>query len=171
MKKNIIKIFILVIISTFLFSCNPFAPDKEDFDNSQSIGDLSTIHGVMNSFAYAYAHKDSFLYKNLLADDFLFEYDNNGNPESWNKDEDIKITNRLFNSFKRINLVFNGDFPNTENGQNDTTIITSFQLSLSSGADEETFTGQARFSYRKLEEKGDDRNDPIYQIYYWEDLK
>jgi len=147
-------------------SCNPFSPEYSEFENSVSIGSKHTIKGLMQSFAYSYTFKDSFLYETFLDTNFTFVYDDNGTPQTWNREEDIVITKRMFRSFSRLDLLFNSDLP-VETPE-DTTLIVSFTLTLSTGTNENTFTGHARFSYKRHEMEKDSFE---YKIYNWEDLK
>ena len=165
--KFLIKYAIMLIIALFLYSCNIFSPDYEHFDNIALRGDNKTVKGLMQNFVYSYTFKDSFLYEELLDDEFIFEYDNDGIPESWNRDEDIRITKRIFRNFKRIDLVFNTIFPESTDFE-DITIHTSFNIGFYSGDDIVNFTGFAKFIYEK-EHISEDSS--VYKIKYWEDLK
>ena len=147
MQKFHIKYIFAVIVALFLYSCNVFSPDYEHFDNISLRGDNKTVKGLMQNFVYSYTFKDSFLYEELLHDDFIFEYDDDGTPETWNRDEDIRITKRIFRNFKKIDLVFNMIFPDSTNFE-DAIIHTSFNIGFYSGDDIVNFTGFARFVYK-----------------------
>lgn len=161
----ILKIFIFILITVF-YSCNIFSPEYERFETIGSMGDNSSIDGLMKNFLYAYTFQDSFLYEDLLDDDFIFEYDNGGVYESWNKDEDIRITKRIFRNFKKIDLVFNSIFPE-QTAEQDTTILTSFRIDFYSGEDVINLTGFSKFIFSKNTEDGEIN----YTIKYWGDLK
>ena len=167
MKKYFFKYFITGTIALFLYSCNIFSPEYEHFDNISLRGDNKTVKGLMQNFVYSYTFKDSFLYEELLHDDFTFEYDNDGTPETWNRDEDIRITKRIFRNFKNIDLVFNTTFPDSTNFE-DTTVFTSFNIGFYSGDDIVNFTGFSRFIYQKVHISED---SSVYKIKYWEDLR
>ncbi|MBN2858062.1 MAG: hypothetical protein JXN63_06650 [Candidatus Delongbacteria bacterium] len=167
-KTAILKISIFITITVF-YSCNIFSPEYEHFDNIGSMGDNSTIEGLMKNFVYAYTFKDSFLYEELLDDEFMFEYDEGGVWESWNKDEDVRITKTIFRNFKKIDLVFNSIFPE-HTAEADTTILTSFKIDFYSGESSSAvlkLTGYSKFIYSKTTEEGEVR----YSIKYWGDLK
>lgn len=165
-KAQILKVSIFILITVF-YSCNIFSPEYEHFDNIGSMGDNTTIEGLMKNFVYAYTFQDSFLYEDLLDDDFIFEYDNEGVYESWNKDEDVRITKRIFRNFKKIDLVFNSIFPE-QTAEPDTTILTSFRIDFYSGENDViNLTGYSKFIYTKNTEDGEVR----YSIKYWGDLK
>ena len=167
MPKLYLKYFILTIIALFLYSCNIFSPEYEHFDNISLRGNNRTVKGLMQNFVYAYTFKDSFLYEELLHDDFTFEYDNDGTPETWNRDEDIRITKRIFRNFKNIDLMFNTIFPENTTFE-DTIIYTSFNIGFYSGDDIVNFTGFSKFKYQKVHISGD---SSVYKINYWEDLR
>lgn len=147
--KFLVKYAIMLIISLLLYSCNVFSPDYEHFDNISLRGDNKTVNGLMQNFVYSYTFKDSFLYEELLHDDFTFEYDNDGTPETWNRDEDIRITKRIFRNFKNIDLQFNTIFSDSTNYEMDT-VFTSFNIGFHSGDEIVSFTGFARFIYQKI---------------------
>ena len=154
-----------------IFSCNPFSPDYEKFEHSLSTGDNSSIDGLMKNFVYAYTYKDSFLYETLLDSSFTFKYYNSEIPETWNRDEDLKITNKMFRNMTSLNLVFNSEFPDSNciEYKDSITIITSFNLSLSSGMMVDEFVGFSKFRFRKNYNEIDEECE--YKIYYWEDLR
>ena len=174
MKKKILSYSIVTIIVfslLFLSSCNPFSPEYEKFEHSISLGDNSSIDGLMKNFVYAYTYKDSFLYETLLDSSFTFKYYNSEIPETWNRDEDLRITNKMFRNMNTINLFFNSQFPdsNCSEYRDSITITTSFQLALSSGMVVDEFTGFSKFSFRKNYNEITDNCE--YKIYYWEDLR
>ncbi|MBN2858046.1 MAG: hypothetical protein JXN63_06570 [Candidatus Delongbacteria bacterium] len=157
---------ILFFIPTMLFvSCNVFSPDYEIFENAFSPDNNKTIEGLMKNFIYSYTFKDSFLYEEILDDDFVFQYESEGVFGSWTKDEDVIITNRMFRSFRKIDLVFNTEFPQ-HTSMPDTTVFTSFRISFYSGEEVINLTGYSKFIFRKYSE-----NETIYKMIFWEDLK
>lgn len=129
--KNIRKAFLYLLCITAV-SCNIFSPEYEKFDDLTTPGDNGTIEGLMSNFVHSYAFKDSFLYEEILDPDFIFEYDDQGTYESWGRDEDIRITKRMFRNFKKIDLVFNTVFP-VSTSQPDTTVYSSFRIGFYSG--------------------------------------
>ncbi|MFO7811159.1 MAG: hypothetical protein R6V47_07295 [Candidatus Delongbacteria bacterium] len=147
-------------------SCNIFSPEYERFENIASQGDNSTIEGLMKNFVYAYTFKDSFMYEDILDKDFIFEYDNEGVYESWTKNEDVRVTKRMFRNFDKIDLVFNSVFPENTS-QPDTTIFTSFRIDFYSNNKVTNLTGFSKFIFIKRSEDEKVR----YYIKYWADLK
>jgi hypothetical protein len=164
-KKNIREIILFTLCLTAV-SCNVFSPEYEKFDGLTGPGDNATIEGLMRNFVYSYAFKDSFLYEEILDPEFIFEYDDQGTYESWGRDEDIRITKRMFRNFKKIDLVFNTVFPLVTQ-QPDTTIYSSFRIGFYSGDEVISLTGYSKFTFKKY-------NDDVgetYKILYWGDLK
>jgi len=161
----------IIILSLIIFSCNPFSPEYDNWEGQILAGDNSSIDGLMKNFVYAYTYKDSFLYETLLDSSFIFKYYNSEIPETWNRDEDLRITNKMFRNMNTLNLVFNSEFPDSNcSVYNDSiTIITSFNLSLTSGMIVNEFTGFSKFSFRKNYDPIDEECE--YKIYYWEDLR
>jgi hypothetical protein len=159
------KILIFIILLS-LSACNIFSPEYDNFENLSPAGNSSTIEGLMKNFVHTYTFKDSFLYEELLDEDFVFEYDNEGVYESWTKDEDIRITKRMFRNFKKIDLVFNSVFPENTAMQ-DTTVYASFMIGFYSGEEVINLTGYSKFIFKKNIE--DDVTK--YTIKYWGDLR
>ena len=142
---------LLFIILLLLLSCNIFSPEYDNFDNISPEGNSSTIDGLMKNFVHTYTFKDSFLYEEILDEDFVFKYDNGGVFESWTKAEDILITKRMFRNFKKIDLVFNSVFPQSTAGP-DTTIYSSFMIGFYSGEEVINLTGYSKFIFKKYTE-------------------
>ena len=165
LRTKILKT-IIFLLPAVIISCNIFSPEYEKFENLSSLGDNSTIDGLMKNFVYSYSFNDSFLYEEILDENFIFEYDNEGVYESWRKDEDVRITKRMFRSFKKIDLVFNTIFPESTS-ESDTTVFTSFRIDFHSGQEIISLTGFSEFNYKKNND-----NDGIrYSIQKWRDLK
>jgi len=156
----------LFIILLFLSACNIFSPEYDNFENILPAGNSSTIDGLMKNFVHSYTFKDSFLYEEILDEDFVFEYDNEGVYESWTKDEDILITKKMFRNFKKIDLVFNSVFPIGTSMQ-DTTVYSSFVIGFYSGDVIMNLTGYSKFIFKKYIEDEKIR----YTIKYWGDLR
>lgn len=105
--------YCFAVIIIFLIGCtNPFAPKLVDYSAGiGSVSDQTTIDGLFSNFAYAYKMKDTVVYGNLLAEDFVFTYTNyDRDPvvnESWGRDIDMITTSRLFNAAQRLELIWN----------------------------------------------------------------
>lgn len=99
------------VLVCLLSSCNPFAPeiDTSAQGGSSTLGDQSTIEGVFQNFQYAYTFRDTTMYGRLLAQDFVFTYRDYDKVVdlSWGRDEDMRITSRLFDNAQSLNLVWN----------------------------------------------------------------
>lgn len=107
-----VGLHISLILTTMLFACclNPFAPAWEESPVSESLlSDQTDVEGVFKNFQYAYTFKDSTIYGKLLADNFVFVYRDyeKGHDVSWGRDEDVRITNLLFQSVQKIDLIWN----------------------------------------------------------------
>lgn len=165
MINNKIRLIFAVFSAVIICSCNIFSPEYDRFDNLISPDNNKTIDGLMRNFVYSYTFKDSFLYEEILDDEFVFQYENEGVFGSWTKEEDVRITKRMFRSFNKIDLVFNTDFPHTTSMQ-DTTVFTSFRISFYSGDEVISLTGYSKFIFQKY--TGD---QDTYKIIFWEDLK
>ncbi|MCX7875457.1 MAG: hypothetical protein N2321_04725 [Melioribacteraceae bacterium] len=118
---------VVIIIS----SCNPFAPSIDENLNTQSgiISDQTTVQGVFKNFQYAYTFKDTLIYSNLLNNKFLFSYRDyeKGVDVSWGKEEEMRVTNGLFQNSQRLDLIWNNIISMNSDS---TQIIRSFNLSI-----------------------------------------
>ncbi|HTY12346.1 MAG TPA: hypothetical protein VMF88_14890 [Bacteroidota bacterium] len=107
---------VILACSLSLCGClNPFAPalDTSNQLNNSVLGDQKTIDGVFQNFKQAYLFKDTTVYGQLLAQDFIFvylDYDI-GADVSWGRDDDMRTTNGLFQNAQSLDLVWNGSVP------------------------------------------------------------
>lgn len=103
--------FLLLFCGAILAACNPFAPeiDTSVGNGGGAIADQTTIEGVFQNFHYAYTFRDTTMYGALLAQDFVFTYRDYDKVVdlSWGRDEDMRITSRLFENAQNLNLVWN----------------------------------------------------------------
>lgn len=95
-----------------LQACNPFAPALEDSPSGTEsvLSDARTVDGVFGKMRAAYTFKDTTMYGSLLSSDFIFSYrDYEGEVKdvSWGRDEEMRITHRLFQNATVLNLIWN----------------------------------------------------------------
>ena len=113
------------------WSCNPFAPAIDETLGSAAgfISDQNSVEGVFRNFQYAYTFKDTLIYGKLLNKDFTFSYRDydRGIDDSWGRDEEMRITNGLFQNSQRLDLIWNNIVSFTADS---TRIIRSFNLSI-----------------------------------------
>lgn len=103
--------FIACALCVTLAACNPFAPAlDDDTEGNGGLSDQRTIEGVFQNFQYAYTYKDTLIYGQLLAPDFVFIYTNfdKGTEVTWGRDEDMRSTYGLFQTAQKLELVWNG---------------------------------------------------------------
>lgn len=108
MKKYFLIILILSPLAAGCF--NPFAPKIDTSSSNQNIlADQKTIEGLFQNFRYSYTFKDTTIYGQLLADDFVFTYFDYdlGVEVSWDRPTDMKTTNGLFTNTQSLNLIWN----------------------------------------------------------------
>jgi hypothetical protein len=108
------KILAFPMMILFLYGCNnPFAPklDTSPSGSETILGDQRTLDGVFQNFKQAYAFRDTTIYGQLLAPEFVFvyrDYDNGaGIDVFWGRDDDIRTTYGLFQNVQRLDLVWN----------------------------------------------------------------
>ncbi|NLO18559.1 MAG: hypothetical protein GX121_01555 [Ignavibacteria bacterium] len=149
-----------------LQACNPFAPRlAEDIVDINIISDQKTVEGVFDNFRYAYIFKDSLVYCNLLADDFVFVYRNydQGVDISWGRDEDMRTTAGLFQASQTLDLVWNDAILSIGDSLNKD-LWRGFNLSIVfSPSDIVNVQGRANFRLTRNLEKD------IWQISKWRD--
>jgi hypothetical protein len=105
-------IFQILILFIFIFGCtNPFAPkfDEDPGDQSSTITDLKTVEGVFQNFQYAYTFKDTLIYGEFIAPDFVFSFRDYENEidVSWGREEEMRATYGLFQNTQRLDLIWN----------------------------------------------------------------
>ena len=104
-------LFACACFALLLGGCNPFAPEIDTGSDTgeQLISDQMTVDGVFQNFRYAYTFKDTTIYGGLLAQEFIFSYRDYDKlvDLSWGRDEDMRITSRLFENAQNLNLVWN----------------------------------------------------------------
>ncbi len=113
-------------------SCvNPFAPalDESISDEKGLITDQTNVDGVFQNFQYAYSFRDTTIYGDLLAKDFIFTYRDYdlGFDISWGREEEMRVTYGLFQNVQRLDLIWNEIISITSDS---TSIIRSFDLTI-----------------------------------------
>ena len=112
-KKNRIIYYYLLLIAdcSLLVSCfNPFSPGIDNsISNENIITDQKTIDGVFQNFKYAYTFKDTSIYGQTLAENFVFTYFDFdlGVNVSWDRATDMRTTDGLFANTQDLRLIWN----------------------------------------------------------------
>lgn len=93
------------------------------------ITDQTNINGVFQNFQYAYSFRDTTIYGDLLAKDFIFTYRDYdlGFDISWGREEEMRVTYGLFQNVQRLDLIWNEIVSLTSDSTN---IIRSFDLTI-----------------------------------------
>ncbi|HEY3876732.1 MAG TPA: hypothetical protein VGM92_14770 [Candidatus Kapabacteria bacterium] len=142
--------FIMLALA-FCVSCNPFAPAASQSSNSEQFGDPHTINGYFQAFQYAYQFRDTTLYGNLLADNFVFsfhDYDQ-GVDIQWGRDDEMQHTSGLFQNTEQLSLLW-GDVIEAEGSPLDSTVTRAFSLDVTfNEADIEHVDGSAVFHLQR----------------------
>jgi len=125
-------ILILFLFFAFLWSCtNPFAPrlDTDLGSNGSLISSQKTIEGLFQNFQYSYTFKDTTIYGGLLNPNYSFIYRDYelSVDVSWGRDEDMRVTNGLFQNSQRLDLIWNNIVSMSSDSTN---IIRSFNLTI-----------------------------------------
>jgi hypothetical protein len=164
-----IKHYIFIVFSfLIIYGCtNPFAPayDENYDENGPGISDLKTIEGVFQNFQYSYSFKDTLIYGQLIAPDFIFTYRDYdlGFDVSWARDEDLRTTDGLFKNSERLDLIWNNIVLSTEDSLT-ANIVRSFNLSITfNPTDVVRVDGRVNLSLRK------DAETKKWQITRWLD--
>lgn len=155
-------VVILFVILFFLGCDNPFAPKYgNNIENVDRILPQTKVENIFINIKYAYLLKDTTVYSALLDNDFLFSYrDYEKNIEiSWNKQEELRITNSLFQNSKELNLTWNDILAMSADSS---TIIRNFQLSIRFNTDDFVrIDGKVKFVLKK--------KNNLWYIYQWYD--
>lgn len=115
------------------------------------ITDQTTIDGLFQNLQYAYTFKDTTIYGMLLDDDFTFTYRDYdiGADVSWGRDEEMRVTNGLFQNSERLDLIFNNIVAISGDS---TSIIRSFNLTVTfNPTDIILIDGRVNFNLTKKE--------------------
>ena len=107
-KQIILPVCLVFCIS--IISCqNIFAPKIDTTSITNIITDQKTVEGLFQNFRYAYTFKDTAVYSQLLADDFVFTYRDyvSGFDVSWDKFTEMKTTNGLFQNTQKLEIIWN----------------------------------------------------------------
>lgn len=129
-----------VIVILLAAGCdNPFAPalDTSPSGSGSILGDQTQIEGVFRNFKQAYAFRDSTIYGELLAPNFIFVYRDYDNAKDvfWGRDEDIRTTYGLFQNVERLDLIWNTTISsNIEPDSLKATILRNFNLTVTFSA-------------------------------------
>ena len=162
------KLLIFFIFSFFfvITGCNPFAPKfSEGTSSSSTISDLKTVDGVFQNMQYAYTFKDTLIYGEFIAQDFVFTYRDydQGFDVSWGREDEMRATNGLFQNSQRIELIWNNIVLSTVDSTN-ANIIRSFNLTITyNPTDIDRADGRVNLSLRK------NSNTGKWQIVRWID--
>jgi len=100
----------LMIISVVSGCFNPFSPGVDNtISNENIISDQKTIEGVFQNFKYAYTFKDTSIYGQTLAPEFVFTYFDYdlGVNISWDRATDMRTTEGLFANTQELRLIWN----------------------------------------------------------------
>lgn len=166
MNRKTYPIFILFI---YLSCVNPFAPGLVTDLNLASgiLTEQKNPDEVLQNFLYAYTFKDSLVYSDVLDSAFLFrtwDYEQNPPvPVEWNRDEELRITGRMFRAFTRLDLVWNRTVHMDTLAENLIEMRKSFTLTIDGGVNIPVLNGEVIFRFIK--------RDKRWFILYWEDLK
>ncbi|MEM6261030.1 MAG: hypothetical protein AAGI38_00880 [Bacteroidota bacterium] len=157
----------LVIGNLILLSCNPFAPafDEEGLDESNLLGDPSTLDGYFLLFKNAYELRDTNLYGQLFANDFTFAYYDFDQAQEirWDRDTELNTSFNLFQSVRQINLDWNY-YSQQDTTDTEAYVVRNFNLAIEDEA-QTAFVGAGRARFRLR------RNQPgdPWKAYFWFD--
>ena len=120
-----------MFIALFYSCTNPFAPklDTALGENGSIISPQKTIAGLFQNFQYSYTFQDTTIYGGLLNSNYSFiyrDYDLSVDV-SWGRDDDMRVTDGLFQNSQRLDLIWNNIVSMTEDSTN---IIRSFNLMI-----------------------------------------
>jgi len=115
------------------------------------LSDLKDIPGVFQNFQYAYTFRDTLIYGELLSEQFIFTYRDydQGFDVSWGRDEEMRVTNGLFLSAQRLDLIWNNVVLFTEDSTT-ANVVRSFNLTITfNPTDVVRVDGRVNLSLRK----------------------
>ncbi|MFN0156858.1 MAG: hypothetical protein ACKVRP_02160 [Bacteroidota bacterium] len=157
--------FIIVSALCSLSGClNPFAPGRDN-SPSESLCDPSTIPGIFQCFQTAYTFRDTTIYGQLLAGDFVFIYRDYelGIDVTWGRDDEMRSTYGLFRNAQRLELIWN-NIISTSADSTQMNVVRGFNLSITfNPTDIERVDGYANLTFERARV-----SDP-WKIVRWRD--
>jgi len=160
-----IKILLsLLFVLSFCGCVNPFAPKLDTSIGAEGslISDLSNIEGVFQNLQYSYTFKDTTIYGELLNKDFAFTYRDYDREVdiAWGREDEMRVTNGLFNNSERLDLVWNNIVAINGDSSN---VVRSFNLTVTFNPTDVLFVdGKVNL---QLEKTGNNK----WQIITWND--
>ncbi len=129
---KLITVVILFLLALIILNCtNPFAPklDSNLGANGSIISPQKSIEGLFKNFKYSYTFKDTTIYGGLLKSNYSFIYRDYelGVDVSWGRDDDMRVTNGLFQNSQRLDLIWNNIVSISSDS---TSILRSFSLTI-----------------------------------------
>jgi hypothetical protein len=131
-RENAPVLVASILVIAFLGSgcLNPFAPGLDE-TAAESTCDPSTIDGVFQCFQAAYTFRDTTLYGQLIASEFVFiyrDYDLNIDV-TWGRDDEMRTTYGLFRNAQKLDLIWN-NIVNTAAESTRVTVVRGFNLTV-----------------------------------------
>ena len=124
-------ILAILLVSLPLWGClNPFAPGRDDTP-AESACDQKTIEGLFRCFQTAYAFRDTTLYGEFIAPDFVFIYRDYdlGIDVTWGRDTEMRSTYGLFQTAQKIDLIWN-NITSADSADIRVNIVRGFNLTI-----------------------------------------
>ena len=158
-----------VVLICLCAGCNPFAPA---FDNSPDaslsiLGDPRTIDGIFQNLQYSYTFRDTTIYGQVMNGNYTYVYRDYdlGADISWGRDEDLRITNNLFQNVERLDLIWNNIVTMTvDSTSTQANVSRNFTLTVTFNANDiETADGYVTLSLARPQ------STLPWQIVYWRD--
>lgn len=145
-----------IVLAAILVSCaNPFAPKLDNSGINDSIlGDQRTVDGVFQNFKQAYLFRDTTIYGQLLAPNFIFIYKDyiKGADVFWGRDDDMRSTYGLFQNAQRLDLIWNSTIAISGDSLR-LTVTRNFNLTVTfNPSDIERFDGYANISLERAQQ-------------------
>jgi hypothetical protein len=108
--RTVVGALLISISLLAVAGCNPFAPKLEELklDRNKLLGDRRSVRGFFDWFRNSYELRDTSLYGQILAPDFIFSTRDfsNGNNLVWDRDQEMRITTNMFRQIRSANLVW-----------------------------------------------------------------
>lgn len=149
-----------------LSSCeNIFSPKLDSSTPTSILTDQKTIEGLFQNFKYAYTFKDTTVYGNLLAQDFIFTYRDYdlGFDVSWDRATEMRTTNGLFQTAQKLEVIWNNIIFQGGDSLNQN-VKRSFNLTITFNPSDVTrLNGFVDMTFRR------NSADDIWKILRWRD--
>lgn len=175
-RRDVVR-YVLPLVCVVAWSCtngkgcvNPFAPQADTSPSESACDPTRTTpagipEGVFQCFQAAYTFRDTSVYGQLLAEDFVFIYRDYqlGIDITWGRDDEMRATYGLFRNAQKLDLIWNNIISTARDSMR-VNVVRGFNLTITfNPTDIERVDGYANLIFQRTHS-----TDP-WKIVQWRD--